>query len=185
MGILSIFILAVALAMDAFGVSVTDGIILKKVRFGDAVRVGLFFGGFQFLMPCIGGFIAGFAMRYIEAVDHWIAFGLLMFLGIRMIIEALKAEKDVPANPLSVSVLFMMAIATSIDALAAGITLAAVGTDILFPSIIIGVIAFVFSFSGLHIGSKFGDILGEKAEILGGVMLIGIGIKTLVEHLLG
>ena len=102
-----------------------------------------------------------------------------------MIIEARKEEKEVPKNPLGVSTLFMMAIATSIDALAAGITIAAVGTPILIPPIIIGVVAFVFSFAGLYIGSKSGDILGDKAEILGGLMLICIGIKTLVEHLIG
>lgn len=185
MDIISVLFLAVALAMDAFGVSVTDGIILKKIKITDAIKIGLFFGGFQFVMPCIGSFLAGFAMKYIEAVDHWIAFALLIFLGVRMIIEARKEEKEIPKNPLGVSTLFMMAIATSIDALAAGITIAAVGTPILVPAIIIGVVAFVFSFAGLYIGSKSGDILGDKAEILGGLMLIFIGVKTLVEHLIG
>ena len=183
MGIISIFILAVALAMDAFGVSVTDGIILKKIKVKDAVKIGLFFGIFQFLMPCIGSFFAGFALKYIESVDHWIAFGLLLFLGVRMIIEALKEEKEIPQNPLGAKTLTVMAIATSIDALAAGVTIAAVDTPILIPAIIIGVVAFCFSFAGLYIGNKFGDILGEKAEILGGIMLIGIGLKTLLEHL--
>lgn len=185
MGFLSILLMAVALAMDAFGVSVTDGIILKRVRFCDALKIGLFFGGFQFVMPCIGSFVAGFAMKYIEAVDHWIAFGLLVFLGVRMIIEARREEKEVPKNPLGIYTLFLMAVATSIDALAAGITIAAVGTPILTPAAIIGIVAFLFSFAGIYIGSKSGDILGEKAEILGGVMLILIGIKTLIEHLLG
>lgn len=172
--------------MDAFGVSITDGLILKKIRLRDAVKIGLFFGGFQFLMPCIGSFVAGFALKYIETIDHWIAFGLLVFLGIRMIVEARKEEKEVPSDPLGDKTLTMMAIATSIDALAAGVTITAAGTEsVLFPAAIIGVVAFAFSFAGLYIGNKFGDVLGEKAEIFGGIMLIFIGTKTLLEHLLG
>lgn len=186
MDIISILVLAVALAMDAFGVSITDGMILKRIHIKNAVRIGLFFGGFQFLMPCIGSFLAGFALKYIETVDHWIAFGLLVFLGIRMIIEAKKEEKEIPSDPLGSKTLTLMAIATSIDALAAGVTIAAAGTEsVLFPAAVIGAVAFVFSFAGLYIGNKFGDILGEKAEIFGGVMLIAIGVKTLAEHLLG
>lgn len=184
MDIVSILFLAAALAMDAFGVSVTDGIILKEIRINDAVRIGLFFGGFQFIMPCIGSFLAGFAFEYIKAFDHWIAFGLLLFLGIHMIIEARREEREVPKDPLGLPTLTMMAVATSIDALAAGITIAAVGTPILVPAVIIGVVAFAFSFAGIFIGSKCGDILGEKAEILGGLMLIFIGVKTLIEHLI-
>ena len=184
MDIFSIVFLAIALAMDAFGVSVTDGIIIKKVRISQAVKIGLFFGVFQFIMPCIGSFLAGIAYEYIESIDHWIAFILLLILGIKMIVEARKEEKELSKNPLEFYVLTMMAIATSIDALAAGITIAAVGTPILMPAAIIGVVAFIFSFAGLYIGSRFGDILGEKAEIAGGLMLIFIGVKTLIEHLM-
>ena len=184
MDLCSIFILAVALAMDAFGVSVTDGIIVKKVKIQNAIKIGLFFGIFQFIMPCIGSFFAKLAFGYIQAVDHWIAFVLLVFLGAKMIIDAKNDEKEIPENPLGFCVLTVMAIATSIDALAAGITIAAVGTPILMPSVIIGIVAFVFSFAGLYIGSKSGDILGDKAEIIGGIMLIAIGTKTLIEHLM-
>ena len=184
MDLISIFILAVALAMDAFGVSITDGIVLKKVKITNALKIGLFFGFFQFIMPCIGSLLANFAMDYIEAIDHWIAFFLLLFLGIKMIVDARKEEKEIPKNPLGFSVLLMMAIATSIDALAAGITIAAVGTPILMPSVIIGVVAFSFSFAGLYIGAKSGDILEDRAEIIGGLMLIAIGTKTLIEHLI-
>ncbi len=182
---ISVFALAVALAMDAFGVSITDGIILKKVKITNAIKIGFFFGAFQFIMPCIGSFLANFAMDYIEAIDHWIAFVLLAFLGIKMIVDAKDEEKEVCENPLAFSVLLMMAIATSIDALAAGITIAAVGTPILVPAIIIGIVAFVFSFAGIYIGSKCGNIFAGKAEIIGGVVLILIGIKTLVEHIFG
>ncbi len=180
---ISIFVLAVALAMDAFGVSITDGIILKKVKITNAIKIGFFFGLFQFIMPCIGSFLANFAMDYIEAIDHWIAFGLLTFLGIKMIIDARNEEKEVSENPLAFSVLIMMAIATSIDALAAGITIATVGMSVLIPAIIIGVVAFIFSFAGIYIGNKCGNIFEGKAEIIGGIMLILIGIKTLIEHI--
>ena len=183
MDLLSIIFLAVALAMDAFGVSITNGLILKKVRMVQAAKVGLFFGLFQFIMPCIGSFLAFVAHDYIKDIDHWIAFVLLLILGIKMIYDARGEEKELSKNPLQFSVLVMMAIATSIDALAAGITIAAVGTPILMPSVIIGVVAFLFSFCGMYIGAKSGDFIGEKAEVIGGVMLILIGIKTLVEHL--
>lgn len=184
MDLISIILLAVALAMDAFSVAVTDGMIVRNITIYDKLKIGLFFGVFQFIMPCIGNFIASFAAGYIERFDHWIAFVLLAFLGIRMIIEA-RGEHEIPANPLKLSTLFFMAVATSIDALAAGITLAAINAPIIFPSLIIGVTAFLFSFAGAGIGKRFGDFLGNKAEIAGGIVLILIGLKTLLEHLFG
>ena len=150
MDILSLLFLAAALAMDAFSAAVTDGMIVKKIRFYDAIKVGLFFGVFQFLMPCIGNLVS---------------------------------EQEIPKNPLKNSSLLLAAIATSIDALAAGVTLAAVDTPILFSSAVIGITAFLFSFGGVFIGKKFGGFLGSKAECIGGIILILIGIKTLVEHL--
>lgn len=185
MDIVSLLFLAVALAMDAFSVSVTDGLVVNNFKVTDAIKIGLFFGAFQFIMPCIGNFLASFAAVYIESFDHWIAFGLLAFLGIRMIWEAVRGEDELPQNPLKISTLFLMAIATSIDALAAGVSLAAVSAPIIFSSTVIGVVAFIFSFAGMYIGRKFGDILGSKAEIAGGVILILIGTKTLLEHLFG
>lgn len=182
MGIFSLMLLAAALAMDAFSVAVTDGMIIKNIRISDAIKIGLFFGIFQFIMPCIGNFISSFAANYIENIDHWIAFFLLSFLGVRMIIES-RSEHEIPKNPLKNSTLFLMAVATSIDALAAGVTLAAVNTPILMSSAVIGVTAFIFSFSGTFIGERFGDFLGTKAETAGGIILILIGLKTLVEHL--
>ncbi|MCI5605791.1 MAG: manganese efflux pump MntP family protein [Clostridia bacterium] len=185
MDIVSLLFLSVALAMDAFSVAVTDGLVVRSFKAFDALKVGLFFGLFQFLMPCIGNFLASFASSYIESFDHWIAFGLLAFLGIRMIWEALRGEEEIPQNPLKISTLFLMAIATSIDALAAGISLAAVSAPILFSSLVIGIVAFLFSFFGMYAGRKFGDILGNKAEIIGGIILILIGTKTLLEHIFG
>lgn len=183
MGIISLLFLAVALAMDAFSVSVTDGLVVSNFKITDAIKIGLFFGVFQFIMPCIGNFLASFAASYIESFDHWIAFVLLAFLGIRMIWEAIRGENEIPQNPLKFSTLFLMAIATSIDALAAGVSLAAISAPIIFSSAVIGIVAFIFSFAGMYIGRKFGDILGSKAEIVGGIILILIGTKTLLEHL--
>ena len=140
------------------------------------------FGVFQFLMPCIGNLVSGFATDIVERFDHWIAFVLLGFLGLHMIWES-RTEQEIPKNPLKNSSLLLAAIATSIDALAAGVTLAAVGTPILFSSTVIGITAFLFSFGGVFIGKKFGGFLGSKAECIGGIILILIGVKTLVEHL--
>ena len=179
MDILSLLFLAVALAMDAFSAAVTDGMIVKKIRFYDALKVGLFFGVFQFLMPCIGNLVSGVATDIVEHFDHWIAF---VFLGLHMIWES-RSEQEIPKNPLKNSSLLLAAIATSIDALAAGVTLAAVDTPILFSSAVIGITAFLFSFGGVFIGKKFGGFLGSKAECIGGIILILIGVKTLVEHL--
>ena len=176
MDILSLLFLAVALAMDAFSAAVTDGMIVKKIRFYDALKVGLFFGVFQFLMPCIGNLVSGFATDIVERFDHWIAFVLLGFLGLHMIWES-RTEQEIPKNPLKNSSLLLAAIATS------GVTLAAVGTPILFSSTVIGITAFLFSFGGVFIGKKFGGFLGSKAECIGGIILILIGVKTLVEHL--
>lgn len=185
MDFISLLFLAIALAMDAFSVSVTDGLMVKNFKITAAIKIGLFFGAFQFIMPCIGNFLTSFAAGYIESFDHWIAFLLLAFLGTRMIFEAVKGEDEIPQNPLKTSTLFLMAIATSIDALAAGVSLAAVSAPIIYSSAVIGIVAFIFSFCGMYAGRKFGDLLGNKAEILGGVILIVIGLKTLLEHLFG
>lgn len=193
MGLIEVLLTAVALAMDAFSVAVTSGIILKKPTLGNSLKIGIFFGGFQFLMPCLGFFLAYIFADLIKSCDHWIAFVLLSFIGGKMIWEALsnKAEED-EKNPLDNKLLVMMAIATSIDALAVGVTFAGLGMEIITMGLnslslilsagIIGVIALIFSFFGVHIGAKFGNLFGNKAEILGGLVLIGMGIKILIEH---
>ena len=188
MGIVEVLIFAVILSIDAFAVAVCKGLALKKITVGKAAIVGAWFGTFQALMPLIGYFVLAAMRKFfdVDAFDHWISFGLLLFHGIRMIIEAKKEEKEIPSDPLGLQTLVFMAIATSIDALAAGVTIAAAGTEsVLFPAAVIGVVAFIFSFAGLYIGNKFGDVLGEKAEVFGGIMLIFIGTKTLIEHLFG
>ena len=182
MDILSLLFLAVALAMDAFSAAVTDGMIVKKIRFYDAIKVGLFFGVFQFLMPCIGNLVSGFATDIVERFDHWIAFVLLGFLGLHMIWES-RTEQEIPKNPLKNSSLLLAAIATSIDALAVGVSLAFLKVAILPAVLFIGCITFVCSAAGVKIGSIFGDKYQSKAELCGGIILILIGIKILLDGL--
>ncbi|MBQ7986140.1 MAG: manganese efflux pump [Clostridia bacterium] len=185
MDIITILLLGLGLAMDAFSVSVTDGIILKKPRFCGASKIALFFGGFQFLMPVLGYLLGSAFARYITAFDHWLAFCLLGFIGAKMIWESLheKDECDEVKNPLDTYTLFILAIATSIDALAVGITFATMSVSVLFASTIIGVMTFAICLLGVYLGSWCGNLLGNKAEITGGLVLIGIGLKILIEHL--
>lgn len=198
MDILSVFFIATALAMDAFSVSVTSGMVLQKPRVGAMIKIGLFFGVFQFIMPCIGYLLGSAFSTLISAFDHWIAFVLLGFIGAKMLYEALRGETEEESikNPLDNKLLTMLAIATSIDALAVGVTFATMGMGVISPcsmsglallqsSAIIGVVAFLLSSAGVKIGGHFGNLFGNKAEILGGIVLIGIGIKILAEHLLG
>ncbi len=196
MDIISVFFIAVALAMDAFSVSITSGMILKKPHGGAMFKIGLFFGVFQFVMPCLGYLLGSAFSVLISAFDHWIAFILLAFIGGKMIYEALseKDEEENIKNPLDNKLLTMLAIATSIDALAVGVTFATMGMGVVSPctlaqtallqaSGIIGIVAFVISAAGVYIGGKCGNLFGNKAEILGGVVLVGIGLKILAEHL--
>lgn len=196
MDIISVLFIAIALAMDAFSVSITSGMVLKKVKFGASFKIGIFFGVFQFIMPCIGYFLGSAFASLITSFDHWIAFILLGFIGGKMLYEAIKDsdEEENIKNPLDNKLLTMLAIATSIDALAVGVTFATMGMAVMLPctlsqlallqsSGIIGIVAFLISFAGVHIGGKFGNLFGNKAEILGGIVLIGIGAKILIEHL--
>lgn len=183
---LTVFLIGISLAMDAFSVSITNGLCIKNVRIKDAFLIAFFYGVFQFLMPLAGFFLASFLGKYIMAVDHWIAFVLLFFIGLKMISEA-KEKLNEKCNgeefELSFKVLTLQAIATSIDALAVGVGLGALKIPLLSSCIIIGIITFVLCFAGVFIGKKAGDIFKGKAEILGGIILIGIGLKILIEHL--
>lgn len=185
MGIISIILIAVGLSMDAFAVSISNGIILKKVKIKDAFKIGIFFGVFQAVMPIIGWFAGIMFSDYIKNIDHWLAFVLLAFIGGNMIYES-KTEKDEEQikNPTDNKVIFLMAIATSIDALAVGVSFAMLDTYILLPAIIIGFITFFISFVGVFIGKKVGKIFKSNAEVVGGVILILIGFHILAEHIL-
>lgn len=184
MNLLNIIFISIGLAMDAFSVSITNGVTIKKMKKRYALKIALFFGGFQALMPIIGWFAGSAFKKHIESVDHWIAFVLLTFIGGKMIYEStIMEENEESKNPLDAFILLTLAIATSIDALAVGITLSVLKVNILNPAIIIGIITFIFCFAGVFIGNKFGSLFEDKIEIFGGVVLIIIGLKILVEHL--
>lgn len=186
MSVIEIALLGVSLAMDAFAVSITTGITLKDLRWKHALKVGLFFGGFQFLMPLIGYLAGSTFVRYIESVDHWIAFGLLAFIGGKMVYECIRpGEEEQVANPTATGKLLVLAVATSIDALAVGISLAILRANIWVCSSWIGIITFSLSALGVRLGKKLGDKFQRSAGLLGGLVLICIGIKILVEHLTG
>ena len=182
MSIVELFILAVGLSMDAFAVSICKGLSLGKIKPKHMCIAGAWFGGFQALMPLIGYYLGSLFADMVTRYSHWVAFALLLAIGGNMIKESLGEEENV-SNDMGFKSMLLLAIATSIDALAAGVTLAAVGTPILFSSTVIGITAFLFSFGGVFIGKKFGGFLGSKAECIGGIILILIGVKTLVEHL--
>lgn len=184
MSVIEIALLGVSLAMDAFAVSITTGITLKDLRWKHALKVGLFFGGFQFLMPLIGYLAGSTFVRYIESVDHWIAFGLLAFIGGKMVYECIRpGEEEQVANPTATGKLLVLAVATSIDALAVGITFAFLDVAILPSAGLIALTTFVLSALGVALGSLCGQKLQAHAKALGGGILILLGIKILLEHL--
>jgi len=169
--------------MDAFAVSISNGIIVQKDKLKLALKLGLFFGGFQAIMPLIG-WLAGFSFKeMISDIDHWIAFGLLLIIGLKMIYESFGMDSEQEKKDLSYYTIIILSIATSIDALAVGVSFVFLKVDIILPVILIGIITFVMSFLGVFLGNKFGKLFGSKIEIIGGLVLIGIGTKILIEHL--
>lgn len=184
MTFLSAVLLGLGLSMDAFAVSVCKGLAVGKVRWKHLLSAGLWFGGFQALMPLIGYYLGSFFRVYIERVDHWVAFILLALIGANMLREAFSKEDEKPADgSFGFRVMLVMALATSIDALAAGIALAMEDTNVFLSVGCVGVITFLFSAAGVKIGSVFGEKYKAKAEIVGGVILILLGLKILLEHL--
>ncbi len=186
MGFGELFLLAVGLSMDAFAVSVCKGLSVKKAGIKESAICGGWFGGFQGLMPLIGYLLGALFADAIKAFDHWIAFGLLAIIGINMLKEAFEKDCDCNENSadFSVKTMFVMAIATSIDALAVGISLAMAGdVNIVAAVVLISVTTFLLSGLGVKIGNLFGNRFEKKAQIAGGVILIGLGLKILLEHL--
>lgn len=187
MGFAELFLIGVGLSMDAFAVSVCKGLNMRgKVNFKHAGVIALFFGGFQALMPLVGYFLGIGFEKYITKIDHWIAFLLLGFIGGKMIVEAIKewnAEDKQEEDKLDIKELTILAVATSIDALAVGITFAFLSVNIWSAISIIGVTTFVLSIIGVVIGNKFGSRYKSKAELAGGIILVLMGIKILLEHL--
>lgn len=177
------FLLALGLAMDAFAVSISGGSTVKPFRLSDAFKMAVFFGGFQALMPLIGWLAGNTVSDFVSDWAPWIAFGLLAFIGGKMIYEAFFGDEE-GITSLSYSVLFLLAIATSIDALAVGVSFAFLNTPVLVPVIIIGCVTFILSFCGAFLGYRLGHFFEHEVEVLGGLILIGLGGKILAEHLL-
>lgn len=184
MGLIELFILAVGLSMDAFAVSICKGLATKKVKFSHMAVTGLWFGGFQALMPLIGFFLGAVFEKYVTSVDHWIAFVLLGAIGANMIRESFSGEEECDNCDFSFKSMLVMAIATSIDALAIGITLALLPNINIWAAVsFIGVVTFLFSAFGVKLGNIFGAKYKSKAEFAGGLILVILGLKILLEHL--
>ena len=184
MDLLTLFLLAVGLSMDAFAVSVCKGLAMKKITFKQAAIVGFWFGGFQALMPTLGFFLGTTFADLVNAVADWIAFALLALIGANMIKEALSKEEEEADASLSFKKMFILAVATSIDAFAVGVSFAfmEIGTLIIPAVLFIGIITFTLSMAGVKVGNVFGTKYKSKAEFAGGVILILLGVKIILEH---
>jgi putative Mn2+ efflux pump MntP len=185
MGIFELFILAVGLSMDAFAVSVCKGLSLGKIKPRHMATAGIWFGGFQALMPLIGYLLGSRFADLVTKYDHWIAFILLVLIGGNMVKEAVSNEEEELDSSMSVKSMFLLAIATSIDALAVGVTFAFLNVSIIPAVSFIGAVTFVFSAAGVKIGSLFGAKYKSKAELCGGIILILLAIKILIDGLMG
>ena len=183
MDLFTLLTLAVGLAMDAFAVSICKGLAMREKVLKKGIIVGLWFGGFQALMPTIGFFLGTQFKDQITSIDHWIAFVLLGLIGINMVKEALSNDEEHADDSIAVKEMFMLAVATSIDALAVGITFAFLNVHIVSAASMIGVCTFLVSFAGVKIGNIFGTKYKSKAELAGGIILILLGFKILFEHL--
>ena len=181
MSALDILLISIGMAMDSFAVSVCKGLSIKKAGIPEGVKCGIYFGGFQALMPVIGYFLGRLFADLIVKIDHWIAFSLLLFIGLSMIKESRETEKV--DDKMDVRTMLILAVATSIDALSIGVTLAFIDVNIWVVVISIGVVTFLFSLVGVLIVRRVGSMLGNRAKIIGGLILIYLGVKILLEHL--
>jgi putative Mn2+ efflux pump MntP len=182
---ITIILIAVGLAMDAFAVSIANGMNPpSSQRRRLALLTAVFFGGFQMIMPVVGWLIGFSLQSIIMAVDHWIAFGLLAFIGTKMVYDGVKKEPEQGTSNLRLYTLLVLAVATSIDALMVGLSFAFLQTDILMPILVIGTVTFGLSFVGFYFGCRLGRIFGNKIKVVGGTVLILIGLRILFEHLL-
>lgn len=181
MELVTISLISIGLAADAFAVSLTSGFAIRNIKLNKALKIALFFGIFQALMPLIGWLMGLTVREFIAGFDHWIAFLLLTFIGGKMIYETLQEDKEDPFNPLDSYTLLMLAIATSIDALATGLGFSVLNMSILLASTIIGFVTFFLCFFGVYLGHKMGSCLNLKVEILGGIILIAVGFQFLLD----
>jgi putative Mn2+ efflux pump MntP len=186
----ALLLIALGLSMDAFAVSVSSGIVIRDFRFFHALRASFFFGLFQFFMPLAGWYLGSAFVSYIEAVDHWVAFGLLGFIGGKMIVEALRRRKDPPGHVTSgdirsMKTLLVLSLATSVDALAAGVSLSIMGHGVWGSAAVIGGLTFLICLCGFEFGRRAGVMLEKWAQLAGGLILIAIGVRILAQHLGG
>ncbi len=188
LSIVELFLIALGLSMDAFAVSITNGMCMKKLKGEQLLSIPLAFGFFQGLMPVLGFLLGSTFSRYISAIDHWIALVLLSFIGGKMLWESIKELRYPQTECKTVTFTFRLvlvqAVATSIDALAVGVSFAALNINIVIAALFIAIVTFVCSFIAIFFGKRFGGLLGNKAEIFGGIILIGIGVKIFIEHVL-
>jgi putative Mn2+ efflux pump MntP len=193
MSFFEILLMGIGLAMDAFAVSVGKGLEMKKVRWKKAITLAVFFGGFQALMPVLGWFLGSSFAKFVQKIDHWLAFFLLGYIGVKMLIDAWKDYKNPPAveemqqreMTIDIKEIFILAIATSIDALAVGVALAFMKVSIVEAAAVIGIVTFAISLVGVILGHVFGSKTGVLATFAGGIILIGLGFKILLTDLMG
>lgn len=183
MSFVEIIVLSLGLAMDATAVSMTDGLSNRKIRISKALLIGLIFGSFQAMMPLLGFLFGNLFAELIEALDHWIALLLLGYLGGKMLYDGFKKGEEEEVKELTIKTLLVQGVATSIDAFAVGISFATLHVNIVLAVCSIGIITMVLSTLGVLIGKKFGDLLNNKATILGGLILVGMGLKIFIEHM--
>ncbi|MGN0732628.1 MAG: manganese efflux pump MntP family protein [Emergencia sp.] len=183
MGITELIILAVGLSMDAFAVSICKGLSVRRLEIKHMALAGIWFGGFQALMPLIGYLLGSTFASYVQRFDHWIALILLAFIGLNMIKEAFGDDEEEVEDSFGAKTMFLMAVATSIDALAVGVTFAFLNVNVIFAVSTIGITTFIFSAAGIKIGNVFGLRFKSKAELAGGAILVLLGLKIFVEHM--
>jgi len=184
MDIITVLLIAVGLAMDALAVSIAKGIAISRNRLKTALTLGVFFGGFQMLMPVIGWFVGATFEEIIAGVDHWIAFGLLVFIGLKMIYDSTKKDGDGQEGTIKLCSILALAVATSIDALMVGLSFAFLNTLIFEPVLVIGIVTFLLSVTGFFFGCGLGRVFGNRMKFIGGIILIVIGLRILLEHVL-
>ncbi len=183
MSIISIILIAIGLSMDSFAISISNGLTLRNLTLSKSITIAFSLAFFQALMPLLGWLAGNGIEDYIQEIDHWVAFILLAFIGGKMIYDGLQKSEDPIESNLNTLTLIGQSIATSIDAFAVGISFAVLDNDIILPIIIIGITTFVFSIFGLTLGTVFGKKMGKSVELIGGLVLIGIGLKILIEHI--
>jgi len=176
-------LIAVALAMDSFSVSIANGLATKKIKTTNAIKIAIFFGFFQAIMPIIGWYAGTYILDLISQFDHWVAFILLAVIGSRMIYESIREDSSRIVSSLSIKVLLVLSIATSIDALAVGLSLYILNISIITLATLTGIVTFSLSFFGVYLGGRFGCILKNRVEAAGGIILLIIGLRILLEHL--